>query len=319
MQGSGSTTIVSGNEDLSPKIDCFYVYPTVSTQNTANANLNVDAAEISVAIAQASRFSQVCRVFAPIYRQITVSAIFGQVHSGSASSAIAYAGVLAAWKDYLNRYNDGRGVVLIGHSQGSFMLEQLIRQEIDPNASERTRLVSALLMGGNVTVPAGSGAGGEFRHIPPCASASETRCVIAYSSFDHSPPVNSVFGRTALPGQKVLCVNPAALSAGLDSASASAVLDPFLPTHLPGLGALIGALPSAPTPWVYYPDLFEARCMYRGGASWLQVIDIRKPGDTRLHLRDSLGPAWGLHLFDVNLALGNLVTIAGDEAAAYRG
>ena len=53
-------------------IDCFYVYPTVSNQPAPNANLKIDPAEIGVAIAQASRFSQVCNVYAPMYRQITV-------------------------------------------------------------------------------------------------------------------------------------------------------------------------------------------------------------------------------------------------------
>jgi hypothetical protein len=319
VQGSGAVAILSGHDDRTPKIDCFYVYPTVSSQDTANANLRIDPAETSVAIAQASRFSQVCRVFAPMYRQITVSAIFGQIRVTSSSTRIAYEGVLAAWKDYLARYNDGRGVVLIGHSQGSFMLEQLMRQEIDPNPAERRLLVSALLMGGNVTVPIGREVGGELKHIPACTNAGETGCVLAYSSFDDVPPPDSLFGRTPLRGQKVLCVNPAALSAGLDGAGATALLEPYLPTHLSGLSALIGGLPSAPTPWVSYPDLFKAKCEYKGGASWLQVYDIRKPGDTRPHLQNTLGPTWGLHLYDVNLALGNLVTIVGDESAAYPG
>ena len=48
-----------------PPIDCFYVYPTVSPQPGILANLQIDPAETSVAEAQASRFSEDCRVYAP--------------------------------------------------------------------------------------------------------------------------------------------------------------------------------------------------------------------------------------------------------------
>ena len=56
-------------------VDCFYVYPTVSEQESNNANYEVEETEIQIAIDQASRFSQVCRVYAPIYPQLTIAAI----------------------------------------------------------------------------------------------------------------------------------------------------------------------------------------------------------------------------------------------------
>ncbi len=59
----------------SPKIDCFYVYPTVSDQKGPLANLHVDPEECSIALYQAARYSQVCRVFVPMYRQVTVPAL----------------------------------------------------------------------------------------------------------------------------------------------------------------------------------------------------------------------------------------------------
>ena len=43
------------------------------------------------------------------------------------------------------------------------MLRRLIREEIEPSASARRRLVSAVLLGGNVTVRAGSDRGGDFK------------------------------------------------------------------------------------------------------------------------------------------------------------
>jgi hypothetical protein len=67
------------------------------------------------------------------------------------------------------------------------------------------------------------------------------------------------------------------------------------------------------------PDLYSAACQSKGGATWLQVTDIAGPGDTRPVVSETLGPAWGYHVDDVGLALGNLVRdVAGEEAAWAR-
>jgi hypothetical protein len=67
--------VQTATDPASPPIDCFYVYPTVSAQPGILANLHVDPTEIAVARAQASRFSQVCKVYAPVYPQLTLHAI----------------------------------------------------------------------------------------------------------------------------------------------------------------------------------------------------------------------------------------------------
>src|SRR5262249_40375193 len=155
--------------------DCFYVYPTVSAQPTVNANLNIDPELTAVAENQAARFSQVCRVYAPVYPQLTIAAIGGSATPEARETA--YAGVLSAWKENLQQYNRGRGVVFIGHSQGAGMLTRLLSSEIDPNAKLRRQTVSALLLGGNVAVVKGKNVGGDFRHLPGCQSTSKTGCV----------------------------------------------------------------------------------------------------------------------------------------------
>ena len=245
-----------------------------------------------------------------MYRQRTIA---GLLERDTAAHTIAFRGVLSAWKDYLARYNGGRGVVLIGHSQGSLMLRQLISKYIEPDTSVRHRIVSAILLGGNVIVPAGKDVGGDFKYLGACHRASQTGCVIAYSSFDHTPPPNSLFGRAGTAGRQVLCTNPAALQGG------SGAVVPYLPSRRVGGPISFTKLPLAATPWISYPDLFTAQCENEGGASWLQITDVRKPGDTRPVLRDALGPTWGLHLYDGNIALGNLVDIVRSEAAAYTG
>ena len=185
IRGNGKRTAQRVKPPKDPPIDCFYVYPTVSRQKTPNANLHIDPEETAVAVAQASRFSQVCNVYVPMYPQLTTSGIgLGGAQIDPKTAVKAYLGVLSAWNDYLAHDNHGRGVVLIGHSQGSSLLIPLIRNQIDANVSERRLLISALLMGGNVTVPVGQTVGGSFQHIPACRSDSETGCVVAYSSFN---------------------------------------------------------------------------------------------------------------------------------------
>ncbi len=254
---SGPTHVEHFADSSDPKVDCFYVYPTVSDQPGTLANLHIDPAETSVAQAQAARFSQVCRVFAPMYPQLTLHAILDPGGVTAADAIKAYSGVANAWSDYLAHYNDGRGVVVIGHSQGAAMLIALLRRRVDNDPSARRLLVSAIIAGGNVTVPIGKGVGGSFENIPACRTSTQTGCVIAYSSFDRQPPANSLFGR---PGQgvsslspgsglpvsdlQVLCVNPASLSGG------NAPLDPFFPSVsiAAGLGAQSAGAPEGTDP-----------------------------------------------------------------------
>ena len=138
--GNGSFFVEHAHPARNPPIDCFYVYPTVSGQATSNSNLKVEPAETHVAINQASRFSQVCAIYAPMYPQLTLAAEIREAGSRAFNSkqvARAYAGVRRAWQEYLTRYNHGRGVVLIGHSQGAGMLRELIKNEIDSNPAQR--------------------------------------------------------------------------------------------------------------------------------------------------------------------------------------
>lgn len=292
------------------RVDCFYVYPTVSDQKTGNANFNVDPELRSVALFQAARYSQTCRVFAPVYRQLTLTGIFG---GANPDPALAYADVLNAWNTYLHKYNHGRGVVLIGHSQGTFVLRQLIKQEIDPNRSERRKLVSAILLGGNATVAAGRDVGGDFQHIRTCHLKNQVGCVIAFSTFNAPVAPTSRFGRAAA-GQQVVCTNPARLLGG------SAPLKSVFPTvpFAPGttIGAATGAvgytIPAVGTPWVE-TVAYTGRCSSADNANVLQITPL--PGAPTLH---PVPDTWGLHLVDANIALGNLVDTVRMQGFVYR-
>lgn len=299
----------------SPPVDCFYVYPTVSNQKTGNSNLVIEPEQIAVAQDQASRFSAKCKVYAPMYRQLTKSSsmLGAGTPTTPADRELPYADVKAAWKEYLASWNKGRGVILIGHSQGTVNLTRLVAEEIDPSSTARRRLVSAMLIGGGVLVPNGKDVGGSFKNIPACRTTSQTRCVIAYNSYLGAPPANGQFGITLKPGMRVLCVNPNALS---DGAAAQSL--PYLPTSrvaplLPSAGF---AVPT--TQWVSLPGMYSTQCRSNSSHTWLQVTDVSPAGDPRPHLSQTLGAAWGLHLTDISLNLGSLVSLAGKQAAAWK-
>jgi hypothetical protein len=318
IPAQGKRTVVSASSATSSPYDCFYVYPTVSNQKTANSNLSVEPAEIGAAVSQASRFSSVCQVWAPMYRQRTSASLALGLGNDPTADEIAYQSLLAAWNDYLTNLNDGRPVVFIGHSQGAAMLIRLLAAQVDPDPTLRGRMVSAIILGGNVTVSTGQSVGATFAHLPLCTKATMTGCVIAYSSFPAEPPPDADFGRpgqgvslqsgqTDTTGLSVACVNPAALAGG------SAALSPYF------VASTASPSPPVGTPWVTYPDLYSARCRTAGGATWLQVSVTKRSGDHRPVVTETLGPSWGFHVDDVNLALGNLVAdVAAEEAAYHR-
>jgi hypothetical protein len=331
-EGTVRQEAVKKSKGKGKAIDCFYVYPTVSEQEGPNANLAIEPQETQIAIDQASRFTQDCRVYAPMYPQLTLNAINNPGGVTFEDEEKAYLGVLGGFLEYMSRFNKGHGFVLIGHSQGSLMLEQLIRERIDPNPALRKQLVSAVLLGGNVLVPEGQREGGTFQNVPTCESATETGCVIAYSSFAKEPPEGAFFGRPGSslleggapppPGTQVVCVNPTLLAQN----GAVGGLIPYDPTTpFPGQLGLASPTPEASTPWITTPGLYTAQCKHENGASWLQVSIAAGVPESVVTEREArheigqelLGPDWGLHLFDVNEALGNLVNTVAIQSAAY--
>ena len=325
FDSAGNSEVRTAKNAHRPKYDCFYVYPTVSEQPTPNANKHIDPQQTSIAEYQAARYSEDCKVYAPVYRQATLAGISDPENVDPNTFVIAYKDVLAAWKDYLRRYNKGRGVVLIGHSQGAGMLSQLLSSEIEKHRSQRKKLVSAILLGGNVTIRKGKDLGGTFKKTPLCHSDRQVGCVIAFSTFNATPPADALFGRTdgpfaaVPPGKdpadyKVACTNPAALGGGSAPLESIARSEPFPGTLGVGITIMYGGpAPSADTPWITPQDHYTARCDYTDGASSLMLSSV----DGAKVLTPSPTPGWGLHLLDANVALGNLIDIVHSQGKRY--
>ncbi len=287
------------------EVDCFYVYPTVSNQLTPNATKARDPELVSIAKFQAARFSQHCRTWAPIYRQSTLASIvFGYAGASGADRELAFQDVLEAWREYLAKDNGGRGVVLIGHSQGTGMLRQLLKREIETHPEQRRRVVSALLIGG--TVPA---AGNDALATPACTQRAQVGCLVAFSSFAQDPTPRARFGRGGI------CVDPRPL-AGEDGP-----LRLMLPSEPYALGPIaagvlltsVGMTPRADTTWVVSPDRYDGGCRMINGANVLRFEP--RPGSRRPMWFPE--PNWGTHLVDVNLALEPLVALVGQQGARW--
>jgi hypothetical protein len=315
---------VTPKKTRNPKIDCFYVYPTVSNQPGPQATKKVDPEERSIALYQAARYSSACRIYAPMYRQVTIAGLLKPATVTAAMQKTAYNDVRDAWRDYLKHDNKGRGVVFIGHSQGSFVLRQLIANEVDRKASVRKRLVSAILLGGNVLVKKGSDHGGDFQNIKACHSATQLRCVVAFSTFGDTPPANAVFGVAGrgrsvvggrdVKGSEVLCTNPAALGGGSAPLTSIFPTTPFAPGTAIGIETTQVGFPQPQpgTPWIE-AQAYTGQCSKANGANVLKITG--EPGAPVLKaLPDA---TWGLHLVDANIALGDLVTLVDSQARQY--
>ena len=310
--GSNGLSPVTAN----PSVDCFYVYPTVSRDRGMNSDLTPDAAETSAVQSQFARFAGVCRTFAPLYRQLTVSAIAASALGTdlSAPSAGAYRDVAAAWRRYLAVHNKGRPFVLIGHSQGSAMLQELIRREIEDKPVAR-QMLRAIIPGFNVLVPQGKRVGGSFKSTPLCASPGETGCVMSWVSYreNNVPPAGAMFGMASQPGMTVGCTNPAR-----PGSTRWEKLDSYWNTRLalpvPGGPIEWSTQGPPPTQFLRTEGLVSARCVNNGPRGYLSVRTNADPRDKRT---DRIGgevgmlgmfiPGWGMHLADIAIAQGDLI------------
>jgi hypothetical protein len=123
----------------------------------------------------------------------------------------------------------------------------------------------------------------------------------------------------------VACTNPAALAGG------SGELHAYLGTR----GGFLTAAEAAPslwvtpakpidTPFVSLPGLLSAECVSNDSGSYLAASLHGDPAGPRatditgdLVVGGQILRGWGLHLIDVQVALGNLIEIASQESKAY--
>jgi hypothetical protein len=319
-----------------PRADCFYAYPTTSMDPTPHSDMSPDKAELGMATAQAGALRDMCRVFAPIYRQVTLPALRAAMGKGmrlpDSAFELPYQDIRAAFRDYLARDNHGRPFVLIGHSQGSAMLKRLLIEEIDGKPVQR-RLLSAILPGVSVMVPHGKDVGGDLKAVPLCRAETQTGCVVTWASYrdTNPPPANALFGRAPLIGRSAAeleagCTNPAKLAGG------GAPLDPILGFPWWKGGVAQFERPAAwaakgkpvTTRFVRTPGLLSGECVTRAGFRWLAVhvtpgaaADLDDAVIGAVAVGDGDYPDWGFHVVDLAIVEGNLIRLVGRQSDAW--
>ena len=316
LNPNGYGSVGQSNVAKNPPLDCFYVYPTVSRDRGMNSDLLVDASERGAVQVQFARFAGVCRTFAPVYRQMTLGAVAAAAAGADMARPgfIAYADVANAWRTYLARYNKGRPFVLIGHSQGSLMLQEIIKNEIEGKPIAR-QMRLAILPGYNLYVPQGRRVGGTLKSTPVCASPNETGCVMTWVSFreNNVPPTGAIFGIAPQPGMTVACTNPARPGSNRWERFDS-YWNARWSLPVPG-GPIQWSTEGAPsTPFVRTEGLVSGRCVNDGQRGYLSVRVHADPKDRRtdrvygeVGLLGMFVPGWGMHLADVAEAQGDLI------------
>lgn len=343
VQADGSSNIISYQPNRSPAVDCFYLYPTASIDPNTSSDRLAGPQERQVTALQFARYGEHCRQFAPIYKQRTLTilalqGVLGVVPDSIGANApeIAYQDILDAFRHYMANFNNGRPIVLVGHSQGSGLLRRLIAEELEPRGELLDQLVTAHLIGTNVLEPENSPVGASFQQIAACDQSQISRCIISFVTYRRGDPALAAprFGLSTEPGTKAMCTNPAQLNGDSQNDNGFAA-KPHLPRLLPPVFQLLliprgsGGPYESPvqnlqlsTPFYTVPDQIYTQCK-RGenGASYLEVVVESDSNDPRAddYPGEFLGGSdWGLHLPELSIMQGNLIELLKMQIDDYQ-
>ena len=177
-------------------VDVFFVHPTtyVSSEHW-NQPLDSEATNERtddwVMRDQASIFNGCCNVYAPRYRQATLFSFQDLEGDGGRALDLAYQDIKEAFEYFLEAFNQDKPFIIAGHSQGSFHVDRLLREEIAGTQLENM-LVAAYPVGFSI-----DGSNG----IRICESAEQTNCQVSWNA--NTADAGIVLGK---PGD--ICVNP---------------------------------------------------------------------------------------------------------------
>jgi len=157
---SDSYNWVSLPSTIEKDVDVFYVYPTIYTGKNP---LNMDISDSSLRenargllSAQAGVYSAYANVFAPFYRQQTAATQSMEANNGGRDAftdslfRVGYRDTESAFDYYLEHLNNGRPFILAGHSQGTMVVIELLRNRFN-NPHVQKQLIAAYAIGYSVT------------------------------------------------------------------------------------------------------------------------------------------------------------------------
>jgi len=160
--------------------DVFYVHRTTLLNrwrwnaDIRDLKLNKQTDEEAIRN-QVSIYNESCRIYAPRYRQATLYSFFDKSGSGSKALDLAYQDIKDAFSFYLDHYNQGRPIIIAGHSQGAEHVKRLLKDFFDGKELQK-QLIVAYLIGMPVQE-------NTFEEIPPSKSPSQTGCFVCWSTF----------------------------------------------------------------------------------------------------------------------------------------
>ena len=305
---NGSTMVEPHVVNTDAEFDCFYIYPTVSLDPSGNSDLN-PGREIIATFVQFARYNRVCRVFAPLYRQITLAGLTGMA---PADGQLAFGDVLDAFRYYVAN-NTGRGFILVGHSQGAGHLSILVREEIEGNAYLQEHMIAAHLIGTTINLPLNSNVGAEFAATPPCASSADIHCFISFNSFrpDEPPVIGATTLGIADNGLRAACIHPNGMANG------TLFLDAYFQVNDVGPFANEAMDANIDTPFFKVPQLITGECREDGRLGYLAIEIMADINDPRMDDVEASSPPRGLHAIDMHLGIGDLVTTAEQQADTW--
>ncbi|MBK9720432.1 MAG: DUF3089 domain-containing protein [Saprospiraceae bacterium] len=164
--------------------DVFFLYPTSFLTKKGHNQWNADVndteinqkTDASAILYQASLFNEVGKIYAPRYRQAHIFAFFSEDTVSAAKALdLAYLDIKNAFEYYLNNYNQGRPIILAGHSQGAAHLIRLMKEYFDNNEL-RKKLVVSYAVGYPIPLEA-------YKILKPCKNEFETGCICSWRSF----------------------------------------------------------------------------------------------------------------------------------------
>ncbi|HKU43982.1 MAG TPA: DUF3089 domain-containing protein [Polyangiales bacterium] len=273
-------------------IDCIFWYPTVNrTEDPTSLDFSDPSPMLGSVRNQAARFSRVCNVYAPFYRQVSLN--------NGGDSKIAYMDVVDSFKQYIANWNKGRNFIIFGHSQGTGHATRLITDEVNDKPELRDRLVSALLIGGGVTPTT-------FSNIPLCSKPDQFGCVVGYRTYGAPTPPTG----TAIPAN-LACVNPAALMGG-HAILKGAFFNSKGSSYAPALG------PDFTAHWGLFRGFFSGECKDApSGGKYLEIDYTKMAGDKRdKFLNISREYGFGLHVFDYAFLMDDLLDLVHAQSEA---
>lgn len=189
------------------EVDVFWLYLTVFVSDKLwNMPVDVENNRVEAQITipwQAAVFNEDCNIYAPYYRQACIGAFYAEKRDFDSAVKVAIEDSKSALLYYLKNYNNGRPFILAGHSQGSMITKELLKdEEIVPYLD---RMIAAYMPGWFITPEELS----QYPQLAPVEDEAGNGKVILFNSVENgyqdrsitinenSPSVNPLLWNTS--------------------------------------------------------------------------------------------------------------------------